>query len=259
MIELQNQIVDSRFKDSDYRKIQNYVGQSIAYRKEIIHFIAPKPADLPGLMAGLIASHERMKADGVSPIIHAAVIAYGFVFLHPFEDGNGRIHRFLIHNILSLRNLMPHGLMLPISAVMKKNPIDYDASLESFSRPLLRQVDYLLDEMGQMMVRNETVDWYRYMDMTPQAEALYEFVSRTIEEVLVEEISFLENFDKTKKAIQSVIDLPDRLIDLFIHLCLQNNDTLSARKRASHFYFLTDEELASMEQAVKVGYGGHSR
>jgi hypothetical protein len=70
----------------------------------------------------------------------------------------------------------------------------------------------------------------------------------------VEELSFLANYDKTKKAIQDIIDMPDRLIDLFIQLCLQNNGSLSARKRSSHFDFLTDEELAAMEQAVKDGY-----
>jgi len=48
--------------------------------------------------------------------------------------------------------------------------------------------------------------------------------------------------------------MPDRLIDLFIQLCLQNNGSLSARKRSTHFDFLTDKELAAMEQAVKDGY-----
>ena len=176
LIELQNRIVDPRFRDSDYRTSQNYVGQAVAYQKEIIHFICPKPTDLPSLMAGLIESHKIMKAGNVSPLIHAAVIAYGFVFLHPFEDGNGQIHRFLIHNILSLGGLVPHGIMFPVSAVMLKNPADYDASLEAFSRPLLQLIDYRLDEMGQMTVENDTACWYRYMDMTPQAEALYEFV-----------------------------------------------------------------------------------
>ena len=90
--------------------------------------------------------------------------------------------------------------------------------------------------------------------MTSQSEALNEFVTKTIEEELVEELSFLANYDNTKKAIQDIIDMPDRLIDLFIQLCLQNNGSLSARKRSTHFDFLTDEELSSMEKAVKEGY-----
>ena len=72
------------------------------------------------------------------------------MFQHPFEDGNGRIHRFLKHNILSLKELVPRRLMLPVSAAMLKNSADYDASLEAFSRPLLQLIDYQLDEMGQM-------------------------------------------------------------------------------------------------------------
>ncbi len=254
LIELQNRIVDPRFKDNDYRVSQNYVGQTVAYQKEIIHFVGPKPDDLPDLMAGLMESHKRMKEGNVSPVIHAAAIAYGFVFLHPFEDGNGRIHRFLIHNILSLQGVVPRGLMFPVSAAMLKNPADYDASLEAFSKPLLSLIDYRLDEMGRLTVENDTASWYQYMDMTAQAEALSEFVIRTIEEELVEELSFLANYDKTKKAIQEIIDMPDRLIDLFIQLCLQNNGSLSAKKRASLFDFLTDEELTVMERVVKNGY-----
>lgn len=254
LIELQNRIVDPRFKDGDYRAGQNYVGQTVSYQKEIIHFVCPKPEDLQSLMEGLIESHLRMKAGAISPVIHAAIIAYGFVFLHPFEDGNGRIHRFLIHNILSLQGLVPSGLMFPVSAVMLKNPKDYDASLEAFSKPLLKLTDYKLDEMGQMTVENATACWFQYMDMTAQAEALYEFVTKTIQEELIEELNFLANYDSTKKAIQDIIDMPDRLIDLFIQLCLQGNGSLSARKRAAHFDFLTDKEASALEKAVKDGY-----
>ena len=250
LIELQNRIVDPRFKANGYRNSQNYVGQTVTFQKEIVHFIAPKPGDLPLLMQGLIDSHTRMKMGGVSPVIHAAAISYGFVFLHPFEDGNGRIHRFLIHNILSLQKLVPLGLMFPVSAVMLKNPVDYDASLEAFSRPLLQLIEYQLNEMGQMKVENETALWYQYMDMTAQAEAVYEAVKKTIEEELVEELDFLSNYDSTKKALQNIIDMPDRLIDLFIHLCVQNSGRLSTKKRTDHFKFLTDQELAAMEQVM---------
>ena len=50
LIEVQNQIVDPRFKDNDYRCEQNYVGQSISHRKEIIHYISPRPEDINNLM-----------------------------------------------------------------------------------------------------------------------------------------------------------------------------------------------------------------
>ena len=48
--------------------------------------------------------------------------------------------------------------------------------------------------------------------------------------------------------------MPDRLLDLFLRFCLQNNGRLSGRKRKSYFNFLTDGELADMKKAVKEGY-----
>ncbi len=254
LIELQNHIVDSRFKDEDYRNTQNYIGQTVKYQKEIIHFICPRPNDVPELMEGLIESHNIMTMNSIPAIIHAAIISYGFVFMHPFEDGNGRIHRFLIHNILSLRKIVPNGLMFPVSAVMLKDQADYDAALESFSRPLLQLIDYQLDQMGQMTVNNDTSCWYKYIDITFQAEALYEFVTRTIEEELIEELNFLSQYDQTKQSIQNIIDMPDRKIDLFIQLCLQNNGKLSANKQSKYFNFLTEEELMELEQVVKKHY-----
>lgn len=254
LIDIQNRTVDPRFKDRDYRANQNYVGQTISYQNEVIHFICPKPEDLPGLMEGIINAHRRMKEERVDAVIHAAVIAYGFIFMHPFEDGNGRIHRFLIHNILSTRGLVPKGLMFPVSATMLKNPVDYDFSLESFSKPLLKLIEYRLDDSGMMTVENDTAVWYHFMDMTVQVEALFDFVYKTIEEELAEELSFLVNYDKTKREIQDIVDMPDRLIDLFIQFCLQNNGKLSDRKRASHYKFLTDEELSAMEHAFQIGY-----
>jgi hypothetical protein len=255
LIEVQNRMVDARFRDSEYRSRQTYVGETIAWQKERVHFACPKPEDLAGLMDGLITTHERISQGGVPPVIHAAAIAYGFVYLHPFEDGNGRIHRFLIHNILARRGFTPEGIMFPISASMLKNPAEYDASLEAFSRPLMSLVEYTLDEDGRMAVHNETAVWYRYMDMTAQAEALFRFIEQTIDTELARELAFIANYDKTKKAVQEIVDMPDRQIDLFIRFCLQNNGRLSARKRASQFDLLSDEEIARMERIVQSAYG----
>ena len=257
LIDLQNRIVDPRFSDSDYRKKQNYVGETVEWQKEKIHFACPKSEDLPDLMEGLVASHKRMDEGGVTAVVHAAAIAYGFVFLHPFEDGNGRIHRFLIHNILARRGFTPRGIMFPVSASILKNPADYDASLEAFSRQLMTLVEYSLDEEGLMTVHNDTARWYSYVDMTFQAEALFRFIEQTINTELVDELEFLANYDKTKRAIQEIVDMPDRQIDLFIRFCLQNNGRLSARKRVNYFASLTKEEIVRMEQAMQSAYGSN--
>ena len=255
LIELQNEIVDHRFREFDYRKSQNYVGEAIGLQRQRIHFACPRPGDLADLIEGLEAAHLRLKSGNVSAAVHAAAIAYGFVFLHPFEDGNGRIHRFLIHNILARREFTPPEIIVPVSAAMLDNSADYDASLEAFSRRLMPLVDYTLDEDDRMIVRNDTAIWYRYIDMTPQVEALFRFIERAIDIELAEELAFLENYDAVKSSLQGIVDMPDRQIDLFIRFCLQNNGLLSKRKRASHFDFLTDEEVAAMEQAMRSVYG----
>lgn len=255
LIDLQNRIVDPRFQDTDYRQIQNYVGETVAWQRERVHFASPKPEDLESLMGGLIAAHERMDAGSVLPVVHAAAVAYGFVFLHPFEDGNGRIHRFLIHNILARSGFTPKGIMFPVSASMLKRRDDYDRSLTAFSRPLMAMIDYTLDEDGRMTIENDTARWYAYIDMTEQAEALYRFIEHTIDTELVEELSFLANYDEAKKSIQEIVDMPDREIDMFIRFCLQNSGQLSARKRNSRFDRLSDDEVVRMEQAVRNAYG----
>jgi len=173
LIDLQNRIVDPRFKATDYRDSQNDVGETVAWQHERVHFVCPCPEEIHGRMDGLIESHHRLGESGASPIAHAASVAYGFVFLHPFEDGNGRIHRFLNHNILARRDFTPEGIMFPVLAAMLNNPVEYDASLEAYFRFILELVEYALDNEGRMTVMNNVAFRYRCIDMTAQNEALF--------------------------------------------------------------------------------------
>ena len=91
--------------------------------------------------------------------------------------------------------------------------------------------------------------------MTPQAEALFRFIEQTIDTELTAELAFLANYDATKKAIQEIVDMPDRQIDLH-SLLPAKQGPLSARKRATHFDYLSAEEIASMEQALQSGSDG---
>lgn len=254
LVSLQNAIVDSRYHESDYRTVQNYVGESVAFGQERVHHVCPRPEQVPSLMAGLAAADMRLREAAIHPVIHAAAIGYGFVFIHPFEDGNGRIHRFLIHAILATRGFTPPEIIVPVSAAMLRDQRAYDASLEAFSRPLLELADYSLDAEGRMTVRSDLSDWYRFPDLTRQAEALFRFVEQTIERDLPEELVYLRGYDRSKRLLQDVVDLPARKLDLFIRLCRQNGGTLSAAKRASHFPELRTDEIARLEEAVRQGF-----
>ena len=98
---LQRGTVDERFANNDYRMTWNYPGEAVRIGQERIRFVPPKPQDLPDLMCGWLDACKQMEAAKVRPVLTATVAAFGFVFMHPFDDGKGRIHRFLIHHILA--------------------------------------------------------------------------------------------------------------------------------------------------------------
>lgn len=255
LIDLQKRIVDPRFAIDDYRTNQNYVGSTSIVGGEIIHYISPRPEDLPELMDGLIESHRRMLAGNVHSIAHAAAIAWGFVFLHPFEDGNGRTHRFLIHNIFAMSGLTPSGFILPVSATMFNNMGLYNQSLEQFSVPLVRLIDFDLDDDGKMTVNNETKRFYRYIDFTTQAETLLSFIDKTVETELVIELDYLKRYDKTKQALQEIVDLPGQKLELLIRSLSGNKGKLGDIRRRKNFDFLTDDEVVQLESSFQENWG----
>ncbi|MDP3180015.1 MAG: Fic family protein, partial [Spirochaetaceae bacterium] len=97
LVRLQNAIVDERYAAEGFRTSQNYVGQSLGSGREWIQYVPPRPEDLPSLMAGWMESWAEMEKYALHPVALAAAIGFGFVFLHPFDDGNGRLHRFILH------------------------------------------------------------------------------------------------------------------------------------------------------------------
>jgi len=252
LIEIQKEIVDPRFFLNDYRDFQNYIGEEPALGEMIVHFIPPRPEDIEDLMDGLLACCLNMFSNNISAVIIATVLAFGFVFLHPFWDGNGRLHRFLIHYTLHKCGFSPKGIVFPVSAVMLRELAQYDSTLEYFSRPLLTLIrNYTINEKGEMTVDQETCDFYRFIDFTPIAEFLYWCIKQTVHTDFEKELYFLSQYDLIKQSLKKIVDMPDQLIDLFIKCVRQNDGSLSQRKRSSHFTMLTDEEILEMETVIQ--------
>jgi Fic family protein len=183
-------------------------------------------------------------------VVAAALVAFGFVFIHPFEDGNGRIHRFLIHQVLSAEGFTPEGVVFPVSAAIVRDRKGYDAALESVSKAILPLVDWHWTEGREIEVENDTANLYRYFDATGLAEFLYGKTAETVRKDLREELDFVAVYAAALAAVRDIIDMPDRRASLFVRLCLQNGGALSKAKRGE-FREISDRELEALERAVR--------
>jgi Fic family protein len=249
-LELQNSIVDPRYAQKNWRTTQNFVSQTLPDYSEDVHFVCPRPEDVPGLMDSWMEMVHRLKLpQGVDPVVAAAVTAFGFVFIHPFDDGNGRIHRFLVHHVLTKLGFTPQGILFPVSAAMLRDRIAYDQVLEGFSALIMPLISYDLDPAQGITVHNQTAGLYRYFDATAQAEYLYKCIEETIHHDLRDEIGFLTVFDAALRAVLNIVDMPDRRASLLIRMILQNKGKISKGKRAS-FSEITDQEIEQIERAV---------
>ena len=247
---LQNTIVDPRFAVPGYRKDQNFISSTNYNFKEVYHYISPPPQLVTSLMDGLAMMAQ--KSEPAHPAIQAAAVAFGFVFIHPFEDGNGRIHRFLIHDFLIRNQIIEKGMIIPVSAHMVNHIKEYDQILEKYSKPLMKRVKFDVNENQSITVKNpeEIEGYYRYPDLTEQSIYLANIIKDTIAEDIFQEMDFLLKYDETKSTIQKIVDIPDRNIDQLIRIIHHNHGRLPKRKREK-FEKLTDSEIEKIEKAFQ--------
>jgi hypothetical protein len=191
---LQTQVIaDHRFIELGLRTQGGFVGEhDRATGLPLPDHISAKPEDLARLLTGLLETHTLLKNSDFDAVLLASLIAFGFVFIHPFEDGNGRIHRYLLHHILAEKGFVPKGLVFPVSAVILERIEDYRKTLEHFSRPRLDLIEWRPTEKNNVEVLNETINLYRYFDATQQAEFFFACVEETVNTTLPEEVDYLE-------------------------------------------------------------------
>jgi hypothetical protein len=169
------------------------------------------------------------------------------VYIHPYQDGNGRVHRYLIHHVLAERQFTPPGIVFPVSSVMLDRIDGYRTVLQNHSGPLMDFIEWQPTPDRNVDVLNDTADLYRYFDCTDEAEFLYVCVARTVEYDLPEEIEYLRRHDETLRRIMETVEMPDRLAQDLVMFIRQNAGKLPKRRRAKEFAALTDDEVNLIE------------
>jgi hypothetical protein len=256
LLRLQRIVIgDERFVKLGIRTEGGFVGEhDRETQRPIPDHISARPEDLSSLINGLIAFDGAAETE-LDPVIAAAVLAFGFVYIHPFEDGNGRLHRYLMHHVLARRGFNPPGVHFPVSAAILDRMEEYRLVLESYSNRLLPLIKWQPTEKGNVHVLNDTGDFYRFFDATPHAEFLFACVRKTIDDDFPNEAQYLKNFDQFRAGVESMFDMPERTLNNLCGFLRQNGGRLSKRARDNEFAELTQDEVSKIEELYNASFG----
>lgn len=253
LLRLQQIVIEnSRFIKMGYRTEGGFIGEHDRNTGEPIpEHVSAKWQDIQTLMEGLLNTSAKLEKENFYPVLTAAIIAFGFVFIHPFEDGNGRMHRYLIHHLLASMKYSPQGIISPVSSAILERIEEYKKVLESYSHPLLDFIEWRKTPDNNVEVLNQTIDYYKYFDATLHAEFLYDCVDYTIKKIIPDEVSYLQKYDAMKIWLDDYFQMPDKTVALLIRFLEQNNGTLSKRASEKEFVVLKEDEVNQIEKKYK--------
>jgi hypothetical protein len=257
IVRLQGVLIENtRFIRAGLRPDGVFLGERDRDGAPLPEFIGARPADLRDLTDAMLEANNRMRDNEIDPVIQAAATAFAFVYIHPFQDGNGRLHRCLIHHVLAERKFTPPGMVFPVSSVMLDRIDDYRTTLQAHSGALMDFIEWRPTPDRNVEVLNDTADLYRYFDCTGAAEFLYACVQRTVEHDLPHEIDYLRRHDEAMRRLMDAVEMPDRLAEDLIMFIRQNKGTLSKKRRQYEFKALEGKEVALLETIVRDAFEG---
>lgn len=260
LVELQNVVVTNGLKrEHAFRNRQNWL-QRGGHGAPAVRYVPPGPQDLGRLMDGLIRMANAREGD-VPPLVKAALVSFGFVFMHPFMDGNGRVSRLLAHHSLNFSEVLPaiggHPAILPLSVAMKRNEHDYLAALEAFSIPA-RQLWSVTSIADHDFVFDFASSPMTYAHWSGEAAAAFvtTCAELALEHSLIDETAFVRAYDEAYARIDEAFDLPDRTINLLIQWIRQNDGRMPQRRKdAAELIALGPEQIARIEAVVAECFG----
>ncbi|MHC3393988.1 Fic family protein [Streptomyces lavendulocolor] len=109
------------------RTVQNWVGGT-SDGPHGAEYVPPAPETVAPLMSDLAAF---ISEEHPLPLVQAALVHAQFETIHPYNDGNGRTGRALIHTVLARQGLAV-GHVLPISMSLLAHAREYIAGLNAY-------------------------------------------------------------------------------------------------------------------------------
>ncbi|CAG8623525.1 4421_t:CDS:1 [Ambispora gerdemannii] len=167
---------------TDYRKSQPFIINSNKSQKNInIKYIPPKPEDVNDMMNGLLLLFNQRLCDYLmDPIVLTAIVSFGIGVIHPFDDGNDLLFRFLFHHVLTVSGFyVEDPICVPLCRVIFRNTDRWSSSLDPLAKWLMRLISYQWSDEQKTSLKvltHKTDYWYRYFDATECAKYFTELV-----------------------------------------------------------------------------------
>ena len=233
LVELQQSTVSgARTQAMQFRIEQNWLTRGDSRGSALdVTYVPPGPDTLPKLMTGWLTLANTVPRQ-IDPIVAASIISFGFVYLHPFMDGNGRLSRFLFHKALCLSGQLADGMLLPVSVAMNRHEADYLKTLQSFSSPVRELVQVTAVGDGRFYFNFQCGDTvWRYWDATPCVEFGFAMAEQALDVELLQETQYLARFDAVYRAINEAYDVRGSSLNTLIRVALQADGRISNTKR----------------------------
>ncbi|WP_211276961.1 Fic family protein [Tamilnaduibacter salinus] len=251
LLDRQNIAIDNPYlKATSYRNEQNYLGTAQSGALGVTY--VPPEFHLARELMDCLCELANDPPTGVHPLILASVVSFGFVFIHPFMDGNGRLSRFLFHQVLCKTGALSDGLVLPVSTVMHQNEGDYLEALKSFSEQIpefweiwpTSDVEMAFDFKGHEAL-------YRYWDGTRCCEFMAQCAETAIEQHLKEETIYLNRYDAIYRRINDRFDVASKDLANLVMFCMEQRGQLSNRRRKQYLYRVEEDVFDELELAYQ--------
>ena len=229
-----------------YRHEQNWLSSPLRGAAGVT-YIPPPPEIVNELMKGLL-DFANVAPKQIDPLVVASIVSFGFVFIHPFMDGNGRLSRFLFHHALCQSGSLKNGLLLPVSMAMQRNEDSYLAALKRFSEPARKRWEVIwIDGDDYQMTFKSDDSLYRYWNATTCVEFGLEMAKQALEKDLREETEFLAKYDLIYSAINNQYDIRGKDLNTLILACMDQDGKLSINRRKKFAITVPEEIFNAIE------------
>lgn len=254
---LQREVLGARALRVGIRRSPVFVGSAAHHDATIVKYIAPPHQRVGELLDGLRFFEQSTR--GRSALVRAAALSFGFVYVHPLADGNGRVHRFLLNDVLLRDGVVPPGIILPISATILQPRFfgEYDRVLDSIShRQVVRYTGcwrFVAEPVDDGVVTDFVFDddedcrpLWAYPDLTHHAEFACRVLAHTVRHSMSEEATFLARHDRAMQRVKAVYEMPDRDAERIIR-SLRGEAFRVSNKLAAQYPTLFDDPQVAAE------------